>query len=146
MDDLVLSESLPTPTEFIALRAQMGWGTIDDETARQTIARACFTVCLRTQGRLLGLARVMGDGALYFFISDVIVSPELQGGGHGATLMSAVTAYLKRAAKPGASITLQPLKGREGFYERFGFVRCPRDMFGAGMVFANVPPPMGAPA
>lgn len=146
MDDVVLSESLPTPEELIALRRQMGWGVVSEEVARRTIAAAIFTVCLRREGRLVGLGRVMGDGVLYFSISDVIIARELQGGGHGATLMKALTDYLERAATPGASITLQPIKGREGFYERFGFVRCPHDMFGDGMVFAAAPPPVGVGA
>jgi GNAT superfamily N-acetyltransferase len=142
MAEVIAVEEAPTVTEYIALRALMGWGQIDDETARLTIERACFSFCLRQEGRLVGLARVAGDGVLYFSISDVMVHPELQRGGHGATLMNAITAYLKRAAKPGATITLQPLKGNEPFYERFGFVRCPNATFGDGMVFSAAPPPL----
>ena len=141
MTDVVVLEEPPTIAEYIALRARMGWGKISEGTARITIERAAYSVCLRKEGRLVGLARVAGDGVLYFFISDVIVSPELQGGGHGATLMNAVAAYLRRAARPGATITLQPMKGRETFYERFGFARCPNEIFGAGMYFAAMPPP-----
>jgi predicted GNAT family N-acyltransferase len=141
MTDVVAIEEQPTIAEYIALRRQMGWGQISEETARITIERAAFSICLRKEGRLVGLARVAGDGVLYFFISDVIVSPELQGGGYGAILMNGVTRYLKRAAKPGATITLQPLKGREPFYERFGFARCPNEMFGAGMYWTAMPPP-----
>jgi predicted GNAT family N-acyltransferase len=141
MAEVVAVEEPPTTAEYIGLRALMGWGRVDEETARLTIERACFSLCLRREGRLVGLARVAGDGVLYFSISDVIVHPELQRGGHGATLMDAVAAYLKRAARPGATITLQPLKGNEPFYERFGFARCPNAMFGDGMVFADAPPP-----
>lgn len=141
MDDVALAEERPTPEEYIALRIMMGWGAIYEATARQTLERAVFTVCMRRNGRLLGLARVIGDGVLYFTIADVIVHPDLQGGGHGLTLMNAVVAYLKRAAKPGATIAIVPMKGREAFYERFGFVRCPNGQFGAGMIFALAPPP-----
>src|SRR5689334_19170876 len=98
MADIVGIEEAPTVAEYIALRALMDWGRIDEETARLTIERACFSFCLRKEGRLVGLARVAGDGVLYFSISDVIVHPELQRGGHGAALMNAVAAYLKRAA------------------------------------------------
>jgi predicted GNAT family N-acyltransferase len=141
MSDVVAIEEPPTIAEYIELRALMGWGTVSAETARISIERGIFSVCLRQQGRLVGLARVAGDGVLYFAISDVMVHPELQGGGHGATLMKAVAAYLKRAARPGATITLQPLKGREPFYERFGFARCPNETFGAGMYFTAMPSP-----
>lgn len=143
MDELVLSETPPTAAEYVALREQMGWGTVDEETARRTIEGACFSVCLRRDGKLVGLVRAIGDGCLFITVSDVMVSPELRGGGHGAALMKAFVAYLKRSAKPGASITLQPLAGREPFYEKFGFVRCPGGPFGAGMVFADAPPPIG---
>jgi len=141
MSDVVLSEENPSVAEYIALREAMGWGTIDDETARRTIDGACYCACLRRGGRLVGLVRAIGDGVLYFAISDVMVSAELRGGGHGATLLNALGAYLRRAAQPGASITLQPLT--EPFYEKFGWVRCPGGPFGAGMVFKDAPPPIG---
>ena len=143
MSDVVLSEESPSVAEYIALRESMGWGTIDEDTARRTIDGACYAACLRRDGRLVGLVRAIGDGVLYFAVSDVMVSAELRGGGHGATLLNALGAYLRRAARPGASITLQPLSGREPFYEKFGWVRCPGGPFGSGMVFKHAPPPIG---
>jgi hypothetical protein len=53
--------------------------------------------------------------------------------------MRIVTDYFDRSAKPGASITLIPLNGREFFYEQFGFVRCPSGPFGAGMHYVSAP-------
>jgi GNAT superfamily N-acetyltransferase len=143
MSDVVLIEERPGITEYISIRDAMGWGTIDEDTARRTIEGSCYSACLRLDGRLVGLVRAIGDGCLYFAVSDVMVSRELRGGGHGATLLNALHAYLKRAAKPGASITLQPLTGREPFYEKFGWVRCPGGPFGQGMVFTEAPPPIG---
>jgi GNAT superfamily N-acetyltransferase len=142
MTEVTLTESSPTAAEYTVLRQAMGWGTVDEDTARRTIAGACYSACLRRDGQLVGLVRAIGDGCLYFAVSDVMVSPELRGGGHGATLLKALAAYLKRVAKPGASITLQPLSGREPFYEKFGWVRCPRGPFGSGMVFRDAPPPI----
>jgi GNAT superfamily N-acetyltransferase len=142
MSEVVLTESSPTVAEYIALRQSMGWGTIDEAWARQSLENACFSACLRRDGRLVGLVRAIGDGCLYFAVSDVMVSPDLRGGGHGATLLKALGDYLRRSAKPGASITLQPLSGREPFYEKFGWVRCPGGPFGQGMVFADAPPPV----
>lgn len=141
MDEIVLSVDLPTAAEYRELRARTGWGSIDEETARQTIRAACHTLTLRRQGKLLGLARVMGDGALYFFLADLIVDPSLRGEGLGHRLMGAVTDYFDRCARPGATIMLIPLLGRESFYERFGFARCPDGPFGAGMRYASTPPP-----
>lgn len=140
MDDIVLSEHLPAPREYIALRERMGWGAIDLATAQRTLEAASFTICLRRGGALVGLARVMGDGALYFFLADLIVAPEARGGGHGERLMRAVTEHFDRAAKPGATITLVALAGREAFYERFGFAATPDGPFGHGMHYRKAPP------
>ena len=141
MHDIVLAEEVPTTAEYREFRAQAGWGAIDEEIARQTISAACYTVTLRRQGKLIGLARVMGDGALYFFLADLIVDPHLRGEGLGDRLMHAVTDYFDRCAKPGATIALIPLHGGESFYERFGFARCPGGPFGIGMHYASAPPP-----
>jgi predicted N-acetyltransferase YhbS len=134
-----VSEHPPTAVEYIELRARMGWGEICEETAIKTLQAASFTVCLRDDDdRLIGLARVMGDGVLYLYLADLIVDPAFRGGGHGDTLMRLVTEHFDHNAKSGASIVLVPLSGREPFYERFGFVRCPNGPFGTGMHYARV--------
>jgi len=141
MQEVIISEELPTAAEYIALRARAAWGRVDEEIAVRTIRAAAFTVCLRHNGRLVGLARVMGDGVLYFFLAEVIVDAGFRGSGHGDRLMRTVTAYFDRSARPGATIVLIPLNGREFFYEKFGFVRCPGGPFGTGMHYAPAPPP-----
>jgi GNAT superfamily N-acetyltransferase len=141
MMGIAVSDHPPSAAEYIDLRARMGWGAIEEETAIKTIQAASFTACLRDNGRLIGLARVMGDGVLYFFLADLIVHPKYRGGGHGDGLMRLVTDYFDRNAKPGASITLVALNGRETFYERFGFVRCPNGPFGMGMHYPSAPAP-----
>jgi predicted GNAT family N-acyltransferase len=141
MEEFIVAEQLPTAAEYIGLRSKMGWGAIDEQTAVKTLQAAAFTACLRHHGRLIGLARVMGDGVLYFFLADVIVDSEFRGAGHGDRLMQAVMAYFDRNAKPGATIALIALKELEFFYERFGFVRCPDGAFGTGMHYAAAPGP-----
>ena len=144
MDAFVLSEDVPSVEEYRELRAKVGWGAADEATVRQTIGAACYTVTLRRQGKLAGLARVMGDGTLYFFLADLIVDPEFRGARLGDRLMRAVTDYFDKSARPGATIGLIPLRGGESFYERFGFVRCPDGPFGTGMHYVSAPSPEAA--
>jgi predicted N-acetyltransferase YhbS len=143
MEKVIISEDRPTAAEYIELRAKAGWGRIDEDIAIKTIRTAAFTVCLRHDDCLVGLARVMGDGVLYFFLADLIVDPEFRGERLGERLMQAVTSYFDASAKPGASITLVPLRGGEAFYERFGYVRCPDGQFGTGMHYVAAPPSAG---
>lgn len=116
----------------------MGWGRIDEETVHRTIQAAAFTACLLRQEQLVGVARVMGDGAIYFYLADLIVAPQFRGSGYGDRLMRHI---LIGARGQGATITLVPLAGQEPFYEKFGFVRCPNGPFGTAMHYAAAPPP-----
>ncbi|HEV7881448.1 GNAT family N-acetyltransferase [Bradyrhizobium sp.] len=141
MEEVIVSERLPTVAEYIGLRTTMGWGRIDQATSDRTLQAAAFTVCLHRRDRLAGIARVMGDGALYFFLADLIIAPEFHGSGYGERLMQAVTSYFDRSALPGATITLVALNGQEAFYEKFGFMRCPSGPFGTAMHYAAAPPP-----
>ena len=62
MPKITLREEKPGVDEFIALRPRVGWGTVSADVARKSIDHALFTVCLRKDGVLMGLGRVVGDG------------------------------------------------------------------------------------
>src|SRR5262245_41753271 len=138
MTNVVVVEETISAAEFIEFSKLMGSSDVDSETARKIVSRALYTARLGDDGNLLGFARVVGDGVLYFYISDVIVHPVLRGGGYGVQLMNSVVEYLKRSARAGAMVVVVPLAGRESFYEQFGFRRCPDGRFGAGMYLPTV--------
>ena len=68
---------------------------------------------------VVGMARVVGDGALNFEIVDVAVLPQHQRQGYGNLLMSCVMKYLDTAAGESAYITL--MADVPALYEKFGF-------------------------
>jgi len=62
-----------------------------DDVAVAGALEASWNVTARTSdGRLVGLARVLDDGLLYASIWDVIVRPERQRAGIGRALLAAV--------------------------------------------------------
>jgi hypothetical protein len=146
VSEFELKEELPTTREFIELRAAVGWGTVSEDTARRTLTGALYTVCLRKGGALHGLGRVVGDGVLYFYVSDVIVSPAAAGGGFGLRILDSLKTYVQSVASPGATVALLSVPGREPFYEKAGFVRCPNEIVGSGLCLLDylVPAPEGA--
>jgi hypothetical protein len=70
MADPVIVEELPSAAEFIELRSVMGSPEVDEETASKTINNAVFTVCLRDEGRPLGLRGLL---AMAFSISTFLM-------------------------------------------------------------------------
>ncbi len=123
----------PTVTEFCALRKQAGWGETCPEMARQSLQNSLYSVCIRQSQKLLAMGRVVGDGAMYFYIQDVIVDPVYQGQGLGHEIMLNIEQYLQTAANKGATIGLMAAQGKTGFYLRYGYIERPSATLGPGM-------------
>ncbi|MGZ4130383.1 MAG: GNAT family N-acetyltransferase [Actinomycetota bacterium] len=114
-------ERLPSVHDYQRLRRAVGWSEIDDDAAARGLARSLAAFCLVDGDEVMGVARVVGDGAVYFYIQDVIVEERLRGRGHGRALMDAVMAFIAREATPGAFVGLMAARDAAGFYERYWF-------------------------
>ena len=129
----VLSSGLPKADSFIALRAACGWGEISLDCATRALHGGIATVTAYDAGRLVGFGRVVGDGALYFYLQDIIVVPSHRGQGLAKAMVARLLTQIEPLTAPGATIGLMAAKGVEPLYEPFGFVRRPSDTTGAGM-------------
>ncbi len=132
-NQLRIEPGYPSPDQYIHLREEAGWGTISQETAAKSLTGSLFGVCLFEGENLIGFSRLVGDGILYFYIADVIISPAHGGKGHGSRLMDALMNYIHAHAETGATIAVLSAPGREKFYEQFGLTPCPNQLFGQGM-------------
>ncbi len=128
-----IEERPPTADEYNALRADAGWGTYDHDVARRWLPASLYGVCAVDEGVTVGMARVIGDGGLAFYIQDVVVAAAYRRQGIGKRLMERVMAFVASRAHPGTVVGLMSAAGKEAFYEPFGFVRRPNDRLGCGM-------------
>lgn len=66
-----------------------------------------------------------------------MVCPEYQGIGIGTGIMNKILNKVNeyRRVNPSIRVYLGASKGKEGFYEKFGFVGRPNGSLGAGMVW-----------
>ena len=129
-----LVKDAPPLSDFIAFRANEGWGEISQETAEASLSASLVNVCAFEGERLAGFGRVVGDGHLYFYIQDLIVAPTYRGRGVGKQIMERLIEEIKNRATSGAMIGLMSAHGKEAFYKKFGFIVRPNDVFGAGMI------------
>lgn len=141
---LALSLTPPPITEFIALRADEGWGRLTHDTAKAALAASTLTVSAYEGDRLAGFGRVVGDGVLYFYIQDMIVARMFRGRGIGQAIMAQLLQEIRKRAPIGATIGLMAAEGKEGFYAPFGFRARPAQGYGAGMTqfVLDSPPPV----
>lgn len=124
-----------TPEEYMELRRGVGWVMFPMEQAKACIDNAYMVMCVRADDKAIGVVRLLWDGGYIAFLSDVIVDAEFQGQGIGRKLVEACLNKLKSDMKPGykVKITLNSARGKEPFYEKFGFSVRPNDDAGAGM-------------
>ncbi len=122
-------------SDFIRLFASAGWGDLPGELAEAALkgSWATFSVC--KAGQTIAMARLLGDGAMSFFLKDFVVEPAYQGQGIGRALLAHVENYIAKRLITGCPGYLQLVsaKGRDAFYEKCGFVSHPNDHSGAGM-------------
>ena len=84
---------------------------------------------------IIGCARIFWDKGYIAYLADVMVKPEYQKQGIGKRLVNECIQYITNQLKAGwrIKIVIVSAKGKEHFYERFGFEARPNENAGAGM-------------
>jgi GNAT superfamily N-acetyltransferase len=134
MNNYEIVERKPTSEELEELRKLVNWGIPSRNALDLGLKNSLYGVCAVIDGKVVGTARVVGDGSTCFYVQDVIVHPEFQRKGIGLSIMEQIMNYVRKNACNGAIVGLMSAKGKEEFYERFGFWTRPNEHFGHGMM------------
>jgi GNAT superfamily N-acetyltransferase len=137
--EVAIVERLPTPEELQGLLRAVGWAS-DDRTDRaaKALAGARFGVVAIEGGRAVGSGMVLGDGATFAYLKDIIVRPEWQGRGIGTRIVDALLDILRRSDPHGMLVTLFTGQHLADFYERFGFSG-PEKLYGMSLMIEGRP-------
>ena len=113
------------------LRRRVGWCEFPLEEAQAGIDNSYMITCARDEEKAIGVVRLLWDGGYIAFLSDVIVDPDYQGQGIGKKLVESVIQRVKADMKPGYKVKmcLMAAKGKEPFYEKFGFKKTKPTMY-----------------
>ena len=127
-------EDIPVQ-DYIRLHEAVGWGTVPEAQAVNTVANAAYVISARKDDTVIGISRLLWDGGTTAYVCDVIVSPDYQGLGIGRELVAHVMTHMRENIQPVwcVFVSLVAAPDRERFYEHFGFVRRPNETQGAGM-------------
>ena len=110
-----------TVPEYQLLRASTGWEALSDETVEKGMQGSLFSVCFMVAGKIAAAGRIVGDGAIYFYIQDVIVLPEFQRTGLGDMVMQELEIWLKENCDHNSFVGLMASEGVKDFYTRFDY-------------------------
>ena len=121
---------------YLSLRASVHWKLLTQEQAKKALLNSLYTITAINQGESVGMGRIVGDGAVICYIQDFIVKSEYRGQGIGKLMMEKLIQHVEsfRTENSEIMLCLMCAKGREKFYEKFGFVGRPTDSLGPGMI------------
>ncbi len=118
---------------YMTLREAVQFTRYPPEAVRQAIEHSLYHVVLFDGEKPIGMARVLGDGCIAFFIKDVIVLPEYRHQGLGSRLITHLQDYIRMKGCENAVVGLMSTPGLEPFYEKHGFICRPAQGLGSGM-------------
>ena len=121
--EYILLENQLSPEDFIRLKVETGFWERPVEQVKQALDNGLFNVTAVCDGKVIGMGRLVGDGAMYWYLQEIIVLPEYQGKGIGKSIVNRLLQYINDNSIDGTnvSIGLTAVKGKEAFYEKFGF-------------------------
>lgn len=123
MQPYTLKNNQLSVENYQMLRGTTKWQKLPDQQVKEALSKDLYSVSIFSKNRLVGMGRVIGDGAIYFYIQDVVVHPSFRKKGVGSLIMKAIGAYLDDSAVNYAFIGLMAAKGSLGFYEKHGYER-----------------------
>ena len=127
--------------EYCELRSAVAWQPIIEEQAQSGLNGSDFMIACRDDDNIVGCARIFWDKGHIAYLADVMVKPEYQKQGIGKKLVSECISFIDRQLKDGwrIKIVIVSAKGKEPFYEKFGFEIRPNSNDGAGMQVWRTP-------
>lgn len=137
MSDIKIIENDISVDEYLELRARVNWKVLSRTQAHTAIEKSLFFVkAVDTNGRIVGMGRIVGDGAVICYIQDLVVSPDCQGCGIGSLIIARLINYVETLREDDTTmmLCLMCAKGRELFYLKHGFQARPTDVLGPGMI------------
>ena len=130
----IVKHEFPSNKDFNDVFLSVGWGSRKDERIEKTRENTVFAVSVYENENIVGMARVIGDGA-YFMVYDLCVKKEYQGKGVGRILVTEIVNWYKNIEDEDTVLHLDSAEGKEKFYGKFGFVARPYSGVGASMKY-----------
>ncbi|WP_109125984.1 GNAT family N-acetyltransferase [Dyella sp. C11] len=116
-----LALEIPGNEEYRALRGAAGLSMMTEEGAALGLPASWCSVCVRHDGELIGMGRVVGDGGLFLFVVDMAVTPAWQGKGMGRRVMQALMDEVHARAPSRTMVGLIADGTAHELYAKFGF-------------------------
>lgn len=106
---------------------------------KKALANTYYSVSIYDDETIIGYGRLIGDGICFMYIHDVMVRPNYKNKKIGTMIMNKLLDKIKTIERenPYLRVYLGASKGKEEFYEKFGFVKRIDADLEYGMILKN---------
>ncbi|HUP12536.1 MAG TPA: GNAT family N-acetyltransferase, partial [Niastella sp.] len=120
---ITIIERKPTIDEYQELTASVGWKVKDTNIAEKILETPLFGAVAEeiTTKKIIGCVLLLGDGASFYYLKDMMVHRDWQNKNVGTALMEKVNDWLEENAAPGSLVGLYTGENLAPFYRQFGF-------------------------
>lgn len=131
-----IKENVNSIEEFNYLYDAVGWGSYDEIVSEKALANTMYSVSVYDDDKIIGYGRIIGDGICFLYIHDVMVIPKYQNKKVYSQIMNKLLEKVNQIKRenPYVRVYLGASKGKEKFYERFGFITREDANLGSGMI------------
>ena len=133
---ILIKENINNVEEFNYLYDAVGWESYDRKVSEKALANTIYSVSVYDDSKIVGYGRLIGDGICFLYIQDVMVDPKYQNKKIGTQIMNKLLEKVNQVKleNPYVRVYLGASKGKEKFYERFGFITRENANLGSGMI------------
>jgi len=133
---IIVKENIKNVEEFNLLYDAVGWGAYDKAISKKALNNTFYSVSVYNDNKIIGYGRLVGDTICFLYIQDVMVIPEYQNKKIGTLIMNKLLEKVREVEKenPDIRVYLGASKDKEGFYEKFGFMKRTDVDLGHGMI------------
>ena len=121
--EIRLVDNILKAEDFVRLRIEAGFVEVPVDHARKALQNGLINVSAIYNGELVGMGRLVGDGAMYWYLQEIIILPQFQRKGIGTMIVNHLIDYAKANSITGKFTIIGGVsaKGKEPFYKKMGF-------------------------
>ena len=131
-----IKENVNSVEEFNYLYDAVGCESYDEKISEKALENTIYSVSVYEDNKIIGYGRLIGDEICFLYIHDVMVIPKYQNKKIGTQIMDKLLEKVNqiKLENPYVRVYLGASKGKEKFYERFGFITRENANLGSGMI------------
>ncbi len=133
----MMHAGVPDVVDYRRLRDTSGLTPRSMAAAEAGLPNSLFGLHVRHGEDVVGMGRLVGDGALFVHVVDVAVDPRHQGQGIGRTIMTALLAHIAAIAPAEIYVSLMANGDAHRLYAKFGFSPVTPDARGMALWMSN---------